>query len=44
MSDARIPVLLPLITLRFNCGKRKIWSTIHQKSNIMNMAVVKFFL
>ena len=34
-----IPCLLLIITLRFTCGERKIWSNIKKSQNIMTMIV-----
>ena len=34
--------LLLIITLRFKCDKRKIWSTIKKSQNIMNMIAARF--
>ena len=38
-TNLLIPCLLLIITLRFTCGERKIWSNIKKSQNIMTMIV-----
>ena len=42
-DNSKISYLFLIITLRFTCGERKIWSNIENSQNIMTMIVGPIF-